>query len=727
MEYLSEKLNNNQEKAVKTTEGYVRVIAGPGSGKTMTIACRYAYMVNELGISPSNILCLTFTNKAAREMKDRIEKYIGKGKTGDFICTFHSFCLKFLREEIYRMNLAKNFTIMDNDDELSILKEIYPELKITATEKKYKASILEISEAKQNYPDYVYYFDDKEQKKPTYWSRVFSAFVTRQRKYNILSFDDLIYFTLHILNNHTGVIGKWSDRISYVMVDETQDNNKKQWAIANKLSEINKNLFVVGDPDQSIYGWRGAKTEFLIDFDIYHTPCTNIVLNDNYRSLKCILDTSNSLIKNNVNRIDKEMLSHRNEEEKKVIWHHASCSSDESSWICKKIESLKNNGDRFKDIAILYRNSYSSRNIEQSLIKSKIPYIVYGGIRFFERAEIKDILAYLRMIEENDDFSFLHIINTPKRGLGNAFVNKLKERALYDNRSLYDTLYDNLYSPEFDKKGARSFCKLINESRKMKELFSISDIMEYLIDESGIRQTLKENGDEERMENLKELVLSAKLYEEEHSDENISLSIYLQDIALYTNFDYKKDGDNISIMTIHQSKGLEFKNVFIYDLTDGILPSWRSIREGGILATEEERRIMYVAMTRAKDNLFLTDSLGYNQSFGTDKMPSRFIFETKKYCISDESIPFDKNQIKYDINYSSKIIEHEISQVFEKGSKVNHPMFGNGRILDVTEYGYYVIEFPNFGKRKINFNFKGLQLVEMIEYYSNIQNYKIIP
>nr|DAI10582.1 MAG TPA: REP HELICASE [Caudoviricetes sp.] len=702
---IFKELNENQIEAIKSTEGYVRVIAGPGSGKTRTIACRYAYMVNKLGISPSNILCITFTNKAAKEMKYRIEKYIGKDRVGDFVCTFHSFCLKFLREEIYRLNLASNFTIMDGEDQLNVLKEIYPELSIPPTENKYKKSAEEIKEKKMKFPDYIYYFDDKLQKKPTYWSRIFSAFISRQRKYNMLDFDDLIYFTLHILGNHEDVLKKWSEKISYIMVDETQDNDMKQWNIADKLSEINKNLFVVGDPDQAIYGWRGARFEKLLNFDKTHIPCKDIILNDNYRSLKSVLTASNNLIKNNKLRFDKDMIPHRLQGNS-VIWHHASNSSDESGWIVKNIERIKKDGDRYRDIAVLYRNSYSSRTLEQNLIKGKIPYIVYGGIRFFERAEIKDVISYLRMLVSDDDFSFLRVINSPKRGLGNVFIGKVKEKAELCGTSLFNALNENLNSREFNKEGAKSFCRLINECRKMKDVFSISDIIEYLIDESGIRKTLKDDGDEERMENLKELVSSAKLYEEEHTGSYISLETYLQDVALYTNLDYKKDTDSVSIMTIHQAKGLEFKNIFIYDVSDGAIPNYRSLREGGKSACEEERRLMYVAMTRAKDNLYITDSLGSSISYG-DKVPSRFISEIGEYQMSEESIPVDMKSIEYDI-ISFKKNQKEYEHKFNNNEIVVHPIFGTGQILSVEDYGYYIINFFNYGKRKIRFDFEGL-------------------
>ena len=694
-------LNEKQKEAAITTEGYVRVVAGAGSGKTKTITHRFAYLVNELGVSPNSILCVTFTNKAAKEMRERVENLINQ-PVGDFICTYHSFCVKFLREEIFHLNLAPNFSVMDESDSLDVLKEIYQELRITPTDKKYSVSKSEIRETKRNYPDYVYYFDDKEQRKPTCWSRLFSAFLTKQRKYNMFDYDDLIYLTLHILNNYSDVVVKWNKRINYVMVDESQDNNNNNWAIAEKLSEINGNLFAVGDPDQSIYGWRGANPQLFADFDKIHPNCKDIILDINYRSLQSILTASDYVVKNNKNRLDKNMTANRNGDTK-IIWHHSSSETEEAAWIARKIIKLHDSGNLHKDSAILYRSNHNSRAIESALRKHKIPYVIYGGTRFFERTEIKDTLAYLKLIEFNDDFSFIRAINSPKRGLGEVFIQKLKLEAQKSELYLFDTLYNNIDKDSFKKKGAIFFCKFINECRKMKEMFSISDLVEYILDESGIRKTLKEDGDEERMENLKELVSSIRLYEKEHEGTNISLESYLQDIALYTNMDYKHDGDNLKIMTIHQSKGLEFKNVFIFAVSEGTLPNYRSLRDPHGL--EEERRIMYVAMTRARDNLFITDSVGYNSVTNEIKSPSRFIVESVIYEIDKESIPveIEKQRIMQVYSNSDDITGFKI------GDKVKHPVFKGGKIVDITNDGYYIIQFENYGIKNISTNFRKLE------------------
>lgn len=702
-----EELNEKQREAVISTEGYVRVVAGAGSGKTKTIAHRFAYLVNELGVSPNSILCVTFTNKAAKEMRDRVESLINQ-PVGEYICTYHSFCVKFLREEIFHLNLAPNFSVMDETDSLDILKEVYPELRLTPTVKKYSASKLEIREKKRNNPDYVYYFDDKEQRKPTYWSRVFSAFITKQRKYNMLDYDDLIYFTLHILNTCQDAVDKWNKRINYIMIDESQDNNENNWAIVEKLSELNGNLFAVGDPDQSIYGWRGANPQLFNDFDKLHTGCKDIILDINYRSLQSILTASDYVVKNNKKRVDKNMTANR-EGETKIIWHHSLSEAEEAAWISRKVIKLHDNGDLYKDSAILYRSNYNSREIESSLRRHKIPYIVYGGTRFFERAEIKDTLAYLKLIEFNDDFSFIRAVNSPKRGLGDVFIQKLKLEAQKSGTFLFDTLYNNLGKDDFRKKGSVFFCKFINECRKMKDIFSISDLVEYILDESGIRKTLKEDGDEDRMENLKELVSSIKIYEEEHEGVDISLESYLQDIALYTNMDYKRDGDNLKIMTIHQAKGLEFKNVFIYNTSEGNLPNYKAMISADGL--EEERRVMYVAMTRAKDNLFITDSGGYNSVTKDTKSPSRFISESVIYEIDKDSVPVEVgNRRKL---YQNPVIQNTTG--YQIGDVVKHPVFKNGEIIDITDDGYYFIAFDEYGQKAISVNFSKLSYIGKAE------------
>lgn len=686
-------LNDKQLQAVKTTEGYIRVIAGPGSGKTRTIAHRFSYLVNDLGISSNSILALTFTNKAAKEMKNRIEALIDE-PVGDFVCTFHSFCKSFLREEIYRLNMPKNFDILDESDCISLLKEIFRELKIPTTGSKsvkYTDALKGIRLCKkEKYSNYMEYLDDINRMCPTKWDNIFTSFIVKQRKYNKLDFSDLIFLTKYILNKYPEVLKKWSRRIVYVLVDESQDNSDNQWDIASKLSEINGNLFVVGDPDQSIYLWRGANPMNLVNMDDVYPNVETILLDINYRSLQSILTASDNLIKNNLCRVDKTMVAAR-VGNGKILWHHANSEQDEAKWIISKIKGLHEAGISYSDIAILYRSSYSSQVIEQTLMREKLPYLVYGGVRFFEREEIKDIIAYLKLIEIDDDFSFIRIINKPKRGLGPSFVDTIKKIAEEEESSLFEALCSNLYNSKLDRDEARKFCKFVKECRILKSEFPISDMVEYILDTSGIRETLKNNGDEERMENLKEFVNSIKLYEEEHEGEEITFSNYLQDIALLTNMDYRKENDNLRIMTIHQSKGLEFKNVFIFNLSEGNMPNAKALRKG-IMGLEEERRLMYVAMTRAKDCLYLSDSEGVNR-LGDAKIPSRFIYECKTYEMTPESVPVKVNQNKPFAPNSTKPVE-----IANIGDEVFHHLFERGRVVGYSDDGQsYQIEFEHSG------------------------------
>lgn len=692
-----DELNENQLRAVKTTEGYIRVIAGPGSGKTRTIAHRFAYLVNYLGIAANSILAVTFTNKAAKEMKNRIETLIGE-PVGDSVCTFHSFCKNFLREEIYSLNMPKNFDIIDETDSIELLKEIFRELNIPTTGPggiKFDVALANIRKGKDElYPNYMEYMDDINRLCPQNWDKIFTAFIVKQRKYNKLDFSDLIFLTLYILNHCPDVQKKWSRRIVYVLVDETQDNSKNQWLIANKLSEINKNLFVVGDPDQSIYSWRGAAPMYLVEMESTYPSLQTILLNTNYRSYQSILTASDNLIQNNANRVDKTMTATR-EGESPVLWHHASSEKDEFVWIINRIKHLHQTGVSYNDMAVLYRSSYLSRGIEQALMKEKLPYLVYGGVRFFEREEIKDAIAYIKLIELDDDLSFLRIVNKPKRGLGPSFVDTIKRIAEENDVSLFETLSSNLSHNKLDRGEAHKFCKFINECRALKTEFSISDMTEYILDASGLRMTLKNNGDEERMENLKELINSIKFYEEEHDGDEITFSTYLQDIALLTNMDYRKEHDNLRLMTIHQSKGLEFNSVFICGLSEGNMPNAKALRTGE-LGLEEERRLMYVAMTRAKNNLFLSDSEGMTRT-GDTKTPSRFIYEIKTFIKTPESVEVSAQKIN-----PFKPRMNDPIEIAKVGDEIFHHLFERGTIVGYSDDGLnYQIEFEHSGFKLI--------------------------
>jgi DNA helicase-2/ATP-dependent DNA helicase PcrA len=716
--HLFNNLNEKQIEAVKYTEGYVRVVAGAGSGKTRLLANRYAYIVEYLGINPSNILCVTFTNRASREMKIRIKKLLSTVPVNDFICTYHSFCVRVLREDINKINYPKNFSIADTEDQKSILKEVYENLDLTSTNLTYKRALKVIGELKNKYPyiekliipNEMKQFRDKD--KLTLEEKIFMEFIRLQKKYFALDFQDLIFFTDFIFKSYKNIRLKWSNKFHYIMVDETQDNSFMQWCLLEYVSGTHRNVFVVGDPDQSIYEWRYAIPDHLVNLEKFYNPLKSFILDQNYRSTNQILKVANNLITKNKNRIEKDMYTTQ-PLTSKIVYYHAKSDQEESKWVVQKIIELKDKGYGHEDIAILYRANYISRIFEQTLIEFKIPYVVYGGIRFFERREIKDALSYLKVIAQNDDLSFLRVINTPKRGLGKVFINKVKGFAEDDGCTLYEATKNHI--SELNKLSAAEFIKTIEKHKAMVDSTSISDILQSIMEKTGFLKSIRLDGEDERIENINELFQSIKYYEEDNSnEEDVTLINYLQDIALYTNIDYKKDKNYVKLMTIHQAKGLEFKVVFVVGMSEGVIPNHRSLRERKIKALEEERRLAYVAITRAERVLFLTESEGYSNQTGT-KYPSRFLFEIKKDLLhyegemDNEIISQAKAMIsQFDVQNNTN---NDI-QVFEIRDMVYHPVFGKGEIVDIdTENNpHYDIKFEKLDTVKpIRLDFPNLK------------------
>lgn len=721
LELITSGLNERQYKAVMSTEGYVRVTAGAGSGKTKALANRYAYIVEGLGISSGNILCITFTNKAAQEMKRRIRTLVAPGNVCDFVCTYHGFCVKFLREEIYHLYMTKSFVILDEEDQKGILKEIYEELQLNVNEMPYKQALKVIFKYKKLFPDdYIQYFlpegiADFTNIQKT--EKFVELFFRKQNKLAALDFEDLLEFTLYILRRFSEVAEKWQNKFHYILVDETQDNNSSNWMLADILSAKHKNLFIVGDPDQAIYEWRGATPEMFLNFDKTHYPCTDIIMDENYRSTPNILNVANCVIKNNKNRIDKDLFTRKNEGTI-VVHFHGEEEHSEGKWISETIKKLLLDGATLPQIAILYRASYISRFIEQALIQGGFKYVIYGGIRFFERKEIKDALSYLRLIGYGDDLSFLRIINTPSRKFGGVKKKKLQSLSENEGTNLFDTLKAHLKEDPFKKDSFIQFVKLIETCRSQIKTLSISDLLDFVLKESGLKDMYRIEGEEDSLENIEELMHSVTLYELSNiEEEDISLISYLQDIALYTNLDYKEDSDYIKLMTIHQSKGLEFPYVFVAGMSEGIFPSHKSFRTKGIRALEEERRLAYVAFTRAEKALFLSESEGFNASTRSSKYPSRFIFEIKKeyYVIEGKLSQSIIDQAKFAISQIDAIVGLQEDQIiFQIGDKVVHPIFGNGIIiLTDEEQSQYIVKFDEMEEEKpISFSFRKFQIIE---------------
>jgi len=719
-------LNSRQCDAVTSTEGRIRVVAGAGTGKTKALTYRYAYLVNVLGIDPANILCLTFTNKAANEMRQRISMMVQSGDYNDFVCTIHGFCVKFLRKEIYRLGFPKTFTILDEEDAKALAKQSMDELGIKRTEKTVK-NFLEGVGTEKALGDYIQTYMLPESKVTDEMKKSnFANYVSRQMKLYALDFDDLTNFTAYILDRFQDARETWQNELNYIMVDEAQDCNADDWNIIEKLSAGHHNLFIVGDPDQAIYEWRGARPARFVDF----ASDKDVILDENYRSTPKILDIANCVISNNKNRIPKDLFT-RKSEGKSVIHFHGKTEKEEVEWVTKQIKMLlENSGAKMSDFAILYRASYQSRAIEQELLANHLTYTIWGGTRFFERKEIKDALSYLRLIaNKEDDLAFERVLNTPSRKLGKVFMDRLKQIAYEDNLSLYNALKKHLGSSELNKPGAEDFVRIIEDCTDYSQRALISDTLNRVLDISGLKQALREDQDEDRLENIDELLQSVKFYERNHQEDDINLNDYLQDIALYTNQDYKKDTPTIKMMTIHQAKGLEFPYVFIIGLSEGIFPSMKTIRQYKKNGEEEERRLMYVAITRAEKALFLTESEGFNISTKMNKYPSRFLAEIKRNMFVTEGfMPEDlwkgtKNLIHVldqenfvpDTDYS---LSRTDGDSFEKerveyqnpmhvGVRVSHPIFGSGVIVgENKEKTSFTVKFDKNGaERTLRANF----------------------
>ena len=711
MDKIFSSLNNKQAEAVRATEGHVRIVAGAGSGKTRVLAHRYAYLVNELGIDPANILCMTFTNKAAKEMKSRIGKMVHAAHVNDFVCTIHGFCVKVLRREIHRLGYPKNFIIVDEEDAKSMAKQMMEERGLDRT----ATTVKQVLDNLQNYKFHSFYkypmsYIDAvilNKKAPEEEINDIERLIQLQMKAFSLDFNDIILFTLYIFKHFNDALEYWQNQLEYIMVDEVQDCSSTDWEIINTIAHKHKNLFIVGDPDQSIYEWRGAKPQLFINFSAE----TDIILNENYRSTPDILNVANSIISKNFNRIPKDLFTQRPHDQI-AIHYHAKSEKEESDWIAKQIIQMIEKECKYNDIAILYRASFQSREIEQALLREHIKYVVWGGIRFFERKEIKDALAYLKLVAYQDDISFIRVINTPSRKFGKAKLAKLQSIAQTENTSLFTSLKNHLSEKDFNKEPIIAFVQLIDDCIEVKNHTKISDLLEYLLLESGLKDLLREDEDEERLENVQELASSILHYEKVNENEEISLDTYLQDIALYTNADYKDDGETVKLMTIHQSKGLEFPYVFIIGVTEGIFPSHRAMRERKKAALEEERRLMYVAITRAEKAVFLTESEGFNFTIKKPRYPSRFLEE------------IDKNYIKVDGDISpdiwnlAKIYINEINQEIaenedgdeengslQPGNTVTHKIFGKGTVLEYNkERDSYTIDF-NGSTRTIRADF----------------------
>lgn len=725
-------LNKQQLKAVLCTDCHLRIIAGAGSGKTRVVTTRIAYLIDECHIYPNRILAITFTNKAAKEMKERVEAFLGDVAHAVTISTIHAFCVRLLREDIIALGYPRNFTIVDSDDQRSILRDAYKQLHVDVKSYSYHKVLGYISANKTNFVNV-----DTAMKQAGNWhservkAEIYAFYAKRLQEMYALDFDDLLIFTYRILCNHLKLRDKWQRRFQYIHVDEFQDVDALQYSIIQYLVSDTSYLCVVGDPDQTIYTWRGAQVDIIMNFQEDFPNSKNVVLNENYRSTKPILDAANALIKNNRKRIDKDLFT-KSRNEDKIVHFTALDDYNEPVWVASKILTMHHNGVHYKDMAILYRSNYLSRGLEKALLDFQIPYRIYGGVRFYDRAEIKDALSYLRLLNSTEDtedkelyknLAIKRILNVPRRGIGNKTMEAIELAAQEANTNMYAIMKEKGFGSGKARLGIQEFLQVIESCRANMQNKSIDQILQAVLEKSGYINMLQEDKEIERLENIKELISDVANYVEANPEG--SLQDYLQEISLYTDKEEGQDGSYVQLMTIHAAKGLEFDTVFVYSLCEGILPNERSINEGGGNALEEERRLAYVAFTRAKKQLFLSDSSGYSYVLDKIKTPSRFVGELPDECLQEVSVN-TKHQRSYSPRDSDarnsyakassssfagapNAIKDENSVVLptkkkgkiRKGDLVCHDSFGQGVVLKLEDQLATIAFEQKFGIRKI--------------------------
>ncbi len=707
------KLNDAQRAAVTTTEGYVRVIAGAGSGKTRALTHRFAYLVNELGILPGNILCVTFTNKAANEMRQRIHNLTGDNDTG-YINTFHGFCVSVLQEDSYAVQYPKSFLVLDNSDIDAMLRIIYEERGLTLRDMTFVAA-RDMIEIEKLFKRPEYYLDmiamdldglrEKYEKAVSARDIIFYGYLYQEKKCFGLDYNDLIKFTLYIFQQHEDIRLKWQKRLEYIMIDEFQDIDTLQYELMEALCGYHKNLFIVGDPDQTIYTWRGADVKFLLDFDRRFPGTKTIMMMENYRSTPEILAAANSLIDKNHTRIKKDLIPKLPAGES-VLCHHAKTAEAEAEWIALQVQQMHDQGVPYKDMTVLYRAHYVTRSVEEVLLKRKVPYTIYSGVQFFARIEIKDALSYLRMLAYKDDLSFRRIVNSPKRNMGRRRMEYLEKAAERLGCSLYDALTRSLEDDIFKGTKAASFVSLIERYAADYAQRPVSEVLSAILNESGYEEALRTEGSQERLDNLAELKQAVYEYETTCGEE-ATLVHYLNHVALFTNADAAEPGDKVKLMTVHAAKGLEFPYVFLCGMNEGIFPSRRTRT---LPAMEEERRLAFVAMTRAEKRLFLTEAEGRNTD-GSPRYPSRFILDIDPGCVEYTQPPREGliAEAREYIAVTEKYLpENMEGQTFAVGDRVAHDILGPGTVVEVdTDRGAHIVRFDGMDTpRAISFRAK---------------------
>lgn len=697
MDYI-EKLNNEQKKAATFKDGPCLVIAGAGSGKTKVLTTRIANLI-ENGVKPYNILAITFTNKAAGEMRERVNNIINAHDA--FIGTFHSFGLKIIRENSALFNLTSAFTLIDTEDQTSIIKKIMKDINIT--DKMISPAFIKskISFIKNNMlsDSEIANFLISENEKIAV--KIYYEYEKILKRNNTLDFDDLLKKPVELFNSNKDVLEKYQDKFKYILIDEYQDTNEVQYKLVKLLSKKYLNLFVVGDPSQSIYAFRGANYQNILNFEKDFKGCTVIKLPQNYRSTQTILDAANEVISHNKQRKDLDLFSDLGQGVK-IKYIRTFNDSMENKRVVDEIQKLYEEGYNRKDMAIFYRTNAQSRSIEDALVKANIPYKVFGSFYFYKRKEIKDLLAYLKLIANpSDDVSLERVINEPKRKIGDKTIENLREKARSLNISMFEAI---------DSGKELEFKNLILNLIEISKDTSITGLIDKTLELSKMKETYENDKSLEsdiRLENLMEFRSVSETYEKETG--NVNLSDFLMEVSLVSDAtEYSLDADAVTLMTVHSAKGLEFKVVFIIGLEENIMPISKALYDDEEL--EEERRLMYVAITRAKEKLYLLNA-GRRMLYGNMQMnpPSRFISEISDNLLDKEETKNEMHSLKTKLLYSD---DNTSGEEFKNGDIVTHLTFGKGVVVSVDDKFITIAFHQRFGVKKFLKNYKGIRKVK---------------
>ena len=687
-------LNDKQKEAVLYNDGPLLIIAGAGAGKTKTLTTKIAYLIEEKNVSHSNILAITFTNKAAKEMKDRIYRIIGSTAKDIQISTFHSFGLKLIRDNYNYLGYDKNFVIMDSDDSLTVVKKIIKDLNYDPKVFNPRAvrNIISSCKNKMTSPDdYEHYAIS---------DYIYSKYEKKLKKNNSVDFDDLLLLPIKLFKKYPELLKKYQDLYKYILIDEYQDTNEAQYILTKMLSKKGRHITCVGDDSQSIYSFRGANYKNILNFEKDYPDAKTILLEQNYRSTSTILDAANQVIRNNKMRKEKNLWTARGQGEK-IKYYRAFNERDEAAYVIRKIKELINKNVDYKDIAVLYRTNAQSRVIEEEMLKENLPYRVIGSFYFYSRKEIKDLIAYLRLIHNSkDNVSLLRVINTPKRGIGLKTIENLTKKADENGTSIYEAISSG---KELE------FKKLIEKLKDISQEITLTELIDKVLDASGMKKELESENTLEaeiRLENLEEFKSITKSFEEKEG--LVSLEDFLLEISLISDVeDYKDDPNRISLMTVHSVKGLEFSHVFVVGMEEGIFPHMNSLMENSEI--EEERRLCYVAITRAKDDLHLVNAR-HRTLFGKEQInpESRFINEIDKNLL--ETNNKEKEQPRQEkIDTTEMFREEDVD--YHVGDYVYHETFGTGKVTEVTNTLVTVaFKYPH-GIKKLMKNHKKLSKV----------------